>query len=112
MLTDEEAIRAEVERQRNLSDRDAELNARLNLRESNVARAKEIASQVHGAARDDRDSRQDGLTARLLGMYERIQDAMLQHMTDERDTVREIKEGLARVEKQVAEFVKAFPDGD
>jgi len=74
--------------------------------------AKEVAAATHGAARDDRDARQDRLSDRLLGMYEKAQDAMFTRMAMEGDTVREIKEGLARVEKQVDEFVKAFPEGD
>src|ERR1035437_6912223 len=74
--------------------------------------AKEVAQAAHGAARDDRDSRQDGLTSKLLNMYEKIQDAMLDHMMEEKSTVQEIREGLIRVEKQVSEFVRAFPEGD
>src|ERR1035437_5081120 len=74
--------------------------------------AKEVATAAHGAARDDRDARQDGLTDRLLRMYDKIQDALLLNMSTQEDTVRDIKESLARVEKQVAGFVNAFPDGD
>jgi sugar-specific transcriptional regulator TrmB len=74
--------------------------------------AKEVATAAHGAARDDRDARQDGLTDRLLRMYDKIQDALLLNMTTQEDTVRDIKESIARVEKKVAEFVSAFPDGD
>src|ERR1035437_4945757 len=71
----------------------------------------EVAS-AHGAARDSRDERQDHLTDRLLRMYEKMQDATLAYMQVEGDTVREIKDGLARLEKQVDGFVKAFPEGD
>ena len=74
--------------------------------------AKEVAAATHGAARDDRDARQDGLTDRLLRMYDKIQDALLLNMTTQEDTVRDIKESLARVEKQVSGFIKAFPEGD
>lgn len=84
--------------------------------------AREVAAATHGAARDDRDTRHDEMTNRLLGMYEKIQNAMMNHMTAEVDTVREIKEGLARVERdqkeglarveaKIEEIVTAFPEG-
>ena len=76
------------------------------------AEAAEIAQAQHGAARDDRDVRQDDLTSRLLGMYERLQNEMFGHMATESTKVQELKDGLARVETKVEAFVSAFPNGD
>lgn len=76
------------------------------------ADAKEAAAEVHGAARDDKDMRTDRITARLLDMCIDLQTMVFDHMTNTGATVREIKDGLARVEKRVEEFVSAFPDGD
>lgn len=74
--------------------------------------AKEVAAEAHGAARDDKDMRSDRITAKLLDMVDHLQRDVVDHMRKERETVQELKEGLARVETKVAEFVSAFPDGD
>jgi septation ring formation regulator EzrA len=74
--------------------------------------AKEVAAEAHGAARDDKDMRSDRITAKLLDMVDYLQRDVLDHMKQEGETVRELKEGLARVEAKVAEFVSAFPAGD
>lgn len=57
------------------------------------------------------DRREDGLTAKLLDMYDRLQQNVITHMQEEGETVREIKEGLARVEAKVEEIMTAFPEG-
>ena len=74
--------------------------------------AKAVADEAHGAARDDKDMRSDRITAKLLDMVDHLQRDVVDHMVRERATVNELKEGLARVEAKVAEFVSAFPSGD
>jgi hypothetical protein len=74
--------------------------------------AKEVAAEAHGAARDDKDMRSDRITAKLLDMVDHLQRDMVTHMIRERAIVEELKDGLARVEAKVAEFVSAFPAGD
>lgn len=74
--------------------------------------AKEVAAEAHSAARDDKDMRSDRITAKLLDMVDHLQRDVVDHMRKERETVQELKEGLARVEARVAEFVSAFPGGD
>ena len=74
--------------------------------------AMEVAAAHHGAARDEKDQRSDRVTARLLDMCIDLQTKVFDHMTDTGGIVRELKEGLTRVEKKVEEFVTAFPDGD
>lgn len=73
--------------------------------------AKEVAAEAHGAARHDKDMR-TRITAKLLDMVDHLQRDVVEHMKKEGETVRELKEGLARVEKKVDDFVDAFPDGD
>jgi hypothetical protein len=74
--------------------------------------AKEVALAAHGAARDDKDHRSDVLTARLLDMVVGLQRDVMDNIHKEGKAVQELKEGLARVERRVEEFVSAFPEGD
>lgn len=74
--------------------------------------AMEVAAETHGAARDAKDTRTDLITAKLLDMVDRLQRDVVEHMKTEGEAVREVKEGLARVEAKVESFVQAFPSGD
>ena len=74
--------------------------------------AKEVAAATHGLARDDRDVRQDDLTSRLLQMYERLQEEMFGHMSDEGKKVQELKEAMTRIEGKVDDLTSAFPNKD
>ncbi len=77
---------------------------------------REVAEQervaIHGAARDDKDVRTDRVTAKLLDMCIVLQDKVFNHMTNTGVSVRELKDGLERVEKRVEEFISAFPNKD
>lgn len=77
---------------------------------------REVAEQervaIHGAARDDKDVRTDRVTAKLLDMCIDLQGKVFAHMTNTGASVREIKDGLERVENRVEEFISAFPNKD
>lgn len=70
------------------------------------------AAEIHTVELDAKDMRTDRITAKLLDMVDRLQRDVLDYMKQEAETVRELKEGLARVEKRVEDFVSAFPAGD
>lgn len=70
------------------------------------------ADAHYSAARDDKDERSDRVTARLLDMCIDLQAKVFDHMTITGANVRELKDGLTRLEKKVEEFVSAFPEGD
>jgi hypothetical protein len=70
------------------------------------------AAIQHGAARDAKDRRDDSITAQLLNMVDRLQRDVMEHMRKEQVTVQELKQGLARVEARVEQFIQAFPEGD
>ncbi len=72
----------------------------------------DAAAEVHTVERDAKDMRSDRITAKLLDMVDHLQRDVLDHMRKEGETVRELKDGLARVEKRVEDFVQAFPAGD
>ncbi len=75
-------------------------------------RDEEVASNIHRAMRDVRDKAGDDLTAQLVGMVDRLQGRLLDHMLETRETVKDVKDGLTRVETKVTEFIAAFPNGD
>jgi hypothetical protein len=70
------------------------------------------AAEEHAGQRDAKDQRSDVLTARLLDMVVGLQKDVMDNMRKEGAAVQELKEGLARVEKRVEDFVSAFPEGD
>ena len=81
--------------------------------------AKELRAISHGAARDDSDARKDRTTASLIDMLRDLQHEVLINMKsggaavqDLKGEVRDLKDGLLRVEASVKQFVKAFPGGD
>ena len=80
--------------------------------EAEVRFRADVAEETHAVERDARDMRSDRITAKLLDMVDHLQRDVVDHMVRERATVNELKEGLARVEKRVEEFVSAFPSGD
>lgn len=77
-----------------------------------MAEAAETARVAHGAARDDRDSRQDGITAELLSMVRNLQDKVLNHMSEEGEAVQELKRSSQRIEIKVDSILSAFPNKD
>ncbi len=70
------------------------------------------AVAAHTAARDGKDLRDDTLTIRLLGMVEKLQGDVINHMHSEAKTVDELQESISRLEGRVAGFINAFPKGD
>ena len=81
MPTDEEAIRAESDRREHLSKTDADFNVRLNMRDSNVARASEISAAVTAAVTAARDDEKNIFIhaefERRIGEIEKAQKAIL-----------------------------------
>ena len=75
-------------------------------------RDEEVASNIHGAMRYVRDKSADAITAQLLNMVQMLQNRLLDHMLEEKETVKELKDGLGRVESKVVAFISAFPNGD
>lgn len=81
-------------------------------REHERAQEESIAANLHGAMRDVRDSKSDSVTAQLVGMVDRLQTRFLDHMLEEKETVKELQGFIERLDSKVSDFISAFPDGD
>lgn len=84
-----------------------------------MAEARELRAINHGEARDDSDARKDRTTAALIDMLSVLQQETITNLKsggaavqELKGEVRDLKDGLARVETSVGQFVKAFPGGD
>lgn len=70
------------------------------------------AAEEHSNPRDAKDRRGDLITAQLLDMVGRQQRDFTDHLQKESQMIQDLKDGLARVERRVEEFISAFPAGD
>ena len=72
--------------------------------------AKEVAIATHGAARDDKDTRHDKLTAQLLDMFQDLHRDVMAHMKDEHETLRAVQTSVNKLEEKSDLFLSAFPN--